>query len=502
MRPGNNNFEIENTRVVQSALPDGAATEATLGRVALALEASGSSASSALTNRELRSAPVKVSGPLTDRELRASPVDVVGPLTDTELRASAVPVSGPLTDTELRAEPVVVATTDSAGNDAFGRMRVSNQTTLLEVKRVGNTPNYLYSTSVSGSGAVTYTTNRCSTYLTVGAAAGTAILQSKSRAVYQPGKSLLLFQTFIAAPQQTNLRQRLGYFDANNGIFLQMDGAEVSLIRRTYVGGSPDDTAKVLQAAWNLDPMDGSGPSGVTLNWTKPQILFADFEWLGVGRVRVGFVVDGKPHYVHEFLNTNSTISSVYMANPNLPIRWELEATDTVTGTPSLEAICASVNSEGGYDLGGMSVAADSGTSANAIASGAMEELLAIRMQSAYTEFAAVVPEQITVINTTSGPFRWRLVLNPTETGAGTWSNVTGSVVEQNTTRTVTADTGTVMAAGFVSATNNAVELHLGRLFQLGTTLAGVTDVLSLQIHNLSVSSENYYGSVSWHEVY
>jgi hypothetical protein len=357
--------------------------------------------------------------------------------------------------------------------------------------------------SVSGSGATTYTANRASTYLTVGSAIGTAIRQSKSRAVYQPGKSMLVFQTFVLAPAQTNLRQRVGLFDAKNGIFLQLDDSELSMNIRSFVTGSAVDL-KAARSAWNMDKLDGTGSSGKTLDITKPQILIVDLEWLGVGRVRTGFVLDGCPYYVHEFLNANSTHTSVYMSNPNLPLRWEIEANGTVTGTPQLEAICGSANSEGGYEITGITASADMGTTVNAIAAGATEEILAIRTKSGFTEFSTAFIQQTSALAATSSNFLWRLVLNPTETGAGTWAdvNANGSVMEKNVSRVVTPDTGLVIAAGYVSANQNSVTALDRPVLTFGTTLAGVADVFSLQVTNLSVSSESYLGGLTWREIF
>jgi hypothetical protein len=159
------------------------------------------------------------------------------------------------------------------------------------------------------------------------------------------------------------------------------------------------------------------------------------------------------------------------------------------------------VSSEGGYEINGITSSASSGVTANAIASGATEEILAIRMQSAFTEYATAFVNRLSAINTTSGPFRWRLVLNPTETGAGTWSNVTSSIMEQNTTRTVTANTGVVLDSGYVAATVNSVEIDSRPVLTMGTTLAGVTDIISLQIANIGNQSEDFFASMTWREV-
>jgi hypothetical protein len=401
--------------------------------------------------------------------------------------------------TNLRRSDIQFA--DSPSIDAFGRLRVSEPIVLLDSKRVGTSPDLYMTDSVSGSGVVSYQQNRASTYLTVGSAAGSAIRQTKSRAIYQPAKSLLLFQTFIMAPGQSNLIQRVGYFDTKNGIFLELNGATLNFVRRSFVTGSVVDVP-VPQASWNLDKFNGTGVSGITLDITKPQILFADFEWLGVGRVRIGFVINGIPHYCHEFLNTNTTLTSVYMSNPNLPMRWEITATSSITGTAILEQICGSVSSEGGYDISGVTLSYDMGTVAKAIATNSTSEILAIRMRSSFVEFATAYIQQISAYAKTSSDFMYRLVLNPTETVAGTWSSINNSVMESNIGRTVTAGTGAVMFSGYTSTKTDSIISQIRPVLTLGTTLSGITDVISLQVLNLGVASESYSGSITWREIY
>ena len=195
---------------------------------------------------------------------------------------------------------VVSVPQDSGAVDAFGRSRVSTPVLLIDLKRVGSVPDLQSTQSVSGSGSVNYVASRASNGLVVGPGVGTAIRQTKARAIYQPGKSLQVFQSFILAPQRTGLTQRVGYFDNKNGVFFEVKGDSPGFVRRSFVTGAVQDHT-IDRSEWNLDPIDGTGPSGVVLDILKPNIFCADFEWLGVGRVRVGFVVNGKPLYAHEF---------------------------------------------------------------------------------------------------------------------------------------------------------------------------------------------------------
>jgi hypothetical protein len=395
--------------------------------------------------------------------------------------------------------PYTISIGDSANLDAFARLRVSQPTLLLDSKQVGGTPDLNSTTAVTGSGAVAYQINRASTFLTVGPAAGTAVRQTKSRAIYQPGKSLLLLQTFDMPAAQANLRCRVGYFDPKNGVFIQRDGSSVSLVIRSYVTGAAVDTV-IPQANWNVNTLL-SGPT--ILDLTKANIFMADLEWLGVGRVRCYFVIAGTPVLVHEFNHANS-ITSVYMSNPNLPMRWEIEATAGITGTATLESICGSMNSEGGYDITGVTASADMGGTVEQIPGGGFEEILAIRMRAAYTEFATAFLQAASVLAASSSNYLWRVVLNPTATTPGTFQdvNTAASIMERSLDRVVTENTGLLIASGYVASTVNNISIDQKPVLTFGTTLAGVTDVLSLQVRNLGGGNEDYLGSLTWREVF
>lgn len=404
-----------------------------------------------------------------------------------------------------------LAFADNPSIDAFGRLRVGTPQLLVDSKQVGNTPDLLTSNLISGSGVATYSVNRASTLLTVGTAVGAAVRQTRARAVYQPGKSLLVFQTFVMAPGQTNLTQRVGLFDgtpgpvtAQSGVFLQLSGTTLSLVKRTYLTGAVVDTA-VAQAAWNIDKMDGTGPSGLTLDMTKAQILMMDLEWLGVGRCRIGFVINGLIYYVHQFVHSN-IIANVYISNPNLPLRWEIQATGAgVTGTPQLEAICGSVSSEGGYDPNGFDGAADNGITPVSVANGVFVELCAIRIQAQYLPFATAFLKGFTAVNdkagTGTGAFLYRVVWNPVVTGAGTWTALSNSVMEKNTSRTVTVDTGTILASGYGGSGAPANLPETQSVLSLGMDLTGLADVYSLQVRNVNLGTQNFFGTLNWREI-
>ena len=230
---------------------------------------------------------------------------------------------------------ILIGAGDSASIDAFSRLRVSDPQTLFDSKQIfDNQPAFWNEAETSGSGTSTaHSVNRASTTLSVTAdTAGTRVRQTYRRFNYQPGKSQLIFQTFSMMDSTTGITKRLGYFDDNNGIFLQSKDGVMSIVKRSYVTGSAVDTV-VNQSDWNLNKLDGSDRNPVSLSPEKANILVVDLEWLGVGRVRVGFVIDGMVFYAHEFSHANS-INSV-------SIRSEKELDDLLKTHPRIAALTA-----------------------------------------------------------------------------------------------------------------------------------------------------------------
>ena len=196
--------------------------------------------------------------------------------------------------------------------DAFGRLRVSNPYTLFDSSH-RFADNGLWTAGTATGGTVTFNSAEGLVGLAVTAASGSEVVRETTKVFsYQPGKSLLVFTTFVMSTAKTNLRQRIGYYGANNGYYLEQNGTTVSFVERSFVTGGVVNTP-VAQASWNVDPMNGTGPSGITLDLTKAQILFMDLEWLGVGTVRIGFVIKEEIHVEQDknepVIDTNDSTS-------------------------------------------------------------------------------------------------------------------------------------------------------------------------------------------------
>ena len=228
---------------------------------------------------------------------------------------------------------------------AFGRFRVAEAAPLISSQFQYNLNPLLWQSVVTGGATAAQLPNEASVLMTVSTNGDKIVRQTYSYWRYQPGKSQQVFMTGVMGAIKAGIRQRIGYFDTANGVFFEENGTTLNVVQRSSTSGSPVDTV-VTQANWNLDKMDGTGPSGTNLNMADAQIFVIDFQWLGAGRVRFGFDIGGTIVYCHQMLNANA-LPNVYMTTANLPLRYSLEMTSATTAT-SMRQICQAVNSEGG----------------------------------------------------------------------------------------------------------------------------------------------------------
>jgi len=400
-------------------------------------------------------------------------------------------------DTNLN---IVVADTPSA--DAFGRLRVSNPLTLFNAKQLfDNLPLLFDDQEVSGSGTNSvYNQNKAEVVLSVSnATAGKRVRQTFQRFNYQPGKSLLVFitGTLGLSGGGPGIIRAAGYYDDNNGIFFRDNEGVVEAVVRSSTSGTPVDNA-VPQSLWNQDKLDGTGISGITLSPLTSQIIIIDFEWLSIGRVRIGFVIRGRVRYVHHFNHANEVFNA-YMSTPNLPIRYEIENTGAGVAS-SLACICSTVISEGGLERLGVLHHADS-DSISAMKTGTTYAMIGIRLASNAIGLDVLI-ENISLLALTADDVHWELRLNPTVAGtAFTFGagplNSNVEVARGDITSEVTG--GNDLDGGYFNQSLPASTVVPNAL-KLGAAIDGTRDVIVLCFTPLSTNLAGI-ASITWREV-
>jgi hypothetical protein len=393
--------------------------------------------------------------------------------------------------------------------DAFGRLRVSEPYTLFDSQSRYAADNQ-FSTSTSGTGTSTFNTNQSSVSMAVtGGGVGSVVRQSFRNMLYQPGKGLLVLATFqMDNSTSANLNQKVGYFNTQNGVFFQRTSGVNSFVMRSYTSGSADDSRAATQANWNGDKLDGTGASGLTLDLTHPQILWMDFEWLGVGSVRCGFIINGQYIVCHTFNTANVYGTTVYMTTAILPVRYEITTT-TAAVAATLTQICSSVVSEGGFEATSIEHVARRTTVLGTINTAA-NFLPVVSIRLASTALGAVVlPNRIQFQPTTLQNYEVALIKNPVLTGA-TWAATvpSDSNVEFDVAATAIATAGTIVQTAYIASSGGGGQADtisptgFNWDQQLGVSLTGVSDIYTLGVRTISgATTGDGVGSISFYDL-
>jgi hypothetical protein len=407
--------------------------------------------------------------------------------------------------------PTEITFAPSTAQDSFGRLRTSSPLTMFDSSHRFD-DNDLWATATATGGTAVFNANQGLVDLSVGSSLGSSVIRETIKVfAYQPGKSLLALSTFVMNPAKNWLTQRVGYYGANNGFYLEQAGSTVSFVKRSIVTGALINTP-IPQASWNGDKLDGTGPSGITLDLTKAQILWMDLEWLGVGSVRMGFVIDGQFILCHTFQHAN-VLASTYITTASLPLRYEIFNTSFASNevdTSTLKQVCSTVISEGGYELRGAQLSA--GTTITAprtfAVAGTYYPIMSIRLKSTRLD-AIVIPTAVSLLGLGNGKnYQWRVVNGGVTTTGGSWLTAAAdSSVEYNVSAT-SATGGRVLASGFVNSSNQGspyLSILKEALFSNQLERNSLTGTPYELVVEMSVSTtsggEGAYASMDWEEI-
>jgi hypothetical protein len=404
---------------------------------------------------------------------------------------------------------VIISGFSGPVSDAFGRLRVSNPYTLFETQ-ARYFDHGQFASNTSGTANVVYVSNQSSYQLNVGSASGDSVLRETLKPFpYQPGKSQLTLNTFCMNTPKTNLRQRVGLFDANDGVFFENDGTYNYFVIRSASTGVEE---RVRQDAWNVDQLNGTGPvtnpSGYTLYPDRTQIMFADVEWLGVGSVRVGFVINGGYVICHIFNHANQVGNTkVYMTTATLPVRYEITNTGATTGNSMMTQICSTVVSEGGFQLSGTGNPRAAshliGSPVRLPNDQTFLPIMSIRLKSTNLN-AVVIPINYSIVPVAQSLFQYR-VYKKAITSGGTWvSSALDSSVEYNLAPTALVS-GDIAEQTFLNSTNQTASAPTQETFTFDYQLERnpFTGVAYEYVITMATTGTNQdiYASIEWQEI-
>ena len=389
--------------------------------------------------------------------------------------------------------------------DIFGRQRVSTPLTLFDSSHRFK-DNGLWTTATTGTASATFNANQGLVDLAVDNSINSEVVRETTKVFsYQPGKSLLVLNTFVMQAKKTGLRQRVGYYNDYNGIYFEVNNSTVNFVERSYVSGGLAET-RVSQSSWNGDKLDGTGPSGLTLDTSKAQIFWMDIEWLGVGSVRTGFIINGQIIVCHIFNHAN-LISSTYITTASLPLRYEIKNTAATSSSSTLKQICSTVISEGGYELRGLqqAIATPINTPSSLAVAGTYYPVISVRLKSTALD-GIVILTALSMMGIGNGiNYNWRVVASGATTGGSWISAGTDSAVEYNISGTSFTG-GRILASGFINSSNQgspSIDILKEALFKFQLERNGLTSTpyeLTLAV-TAGSNSQNIFASIDWEEI-
>jgi hypothetical protein len=421
--------------------------------------------------------------------------------------SNPLPVTGTVSISTSSAAASV--TFPPIATDAFGRLRTSTPLTLFDSSHRYR-DNNLWSGLVVGTGStVGFVTAQGLVNIGIGTTAGCSVIRETTKVFsYQPGKSLEILTTFVMNPAKANLRQRVGYFGADNGMYLELDGDTLYFAERSLSTGT---TTKISQHNWNIDTMLGAGhlnPSGVTLDISKAQILWMDIEWLGVGTVRLGFVVDGKFIHCHSFHHAN-LITSTYITTASLPLRYEIANTGITTSSSTLKQVCSSVISEGGYELRGLQQAVGTPvqTPVDLTTAGTYYTVVSIRLKATPNRLdAIIIMTALSILGiTNNATYNWQVRASGTSSGA-TWTDAGVDSAVEYKIGGGTYTGGRILASGYTYGSNqgsSSVDILKEALFKFQLerdALTGTPYELSIVCAS-DANGADIHASMDWEEI-
>jgi hypothetical protein len=395
--------------------------------------------------------------------------------------------------------------------DAFGRLRVSNPFTLFESQHRYR-ENEEWDTQITGTGNTQHFANESAMHLNIDGNTGDKIIrETKKVFAYQPGKGLVSMNSFVFNPLKTGLRQRVGYFGANNGIYFEANGANLSIVLRSYSNGSLVETV-VPQSQWNLDRFDGTGvsaqidgPASHTggIDPSKANLFWVDIEWLGVGDVRCGFLCNGRMAPAHVFHHDNIS-NNAYMTTAELPIRYEIENVGNTSSSSTMIQICSTVLSDGGYQ--GRNKVRTAGIDVNQSrqtgTAGTWLPLISIRLSSNRLD-SIVIPKQFDLLGlTNNATYRYKIISNGVLTNSS-FVDCYGNNVQYDVSANAITGGIETTSGYFVNGVKGGT-FEFGSIedfeIQLGRTIAGNSDIFTVAVQS-DTNSSNLAGSISWYEI-
>ena len=385
---------------------------------------------------------------------------------------------------------------DSPNLDAFGRLRVSEITSLIQIKHIYDKLPKQIDEVTGGTATSVFNQTNANVTMSVSSNSDYVIRQTLERGIYQPGKGQLFEASFSNFQLQTDVIKKVGYFTSSttapyntnyDGFFLESNGQTNIISFQIWKSGTL--TYSAATTSWNNAKFNPNN-----ISWDKTNLAFIDFQWLGVGRVRFGLNLSGVTYIFSDFSGTNN-LTNVYMSSPNKPIRYEIRS---VGGSGSFNQICSQVSMEGAINaLNDTSFIAKSSTTTYHSA-GTKYPFIGFKMNDNIGDVTPYI-DDVAIINTSNDNYLLTVEINPIISSAMTYTAIDSYVDASFGSNSQTVTTAGTIIGGFIGEAGTQALTNFNLRFseiKPGKKINGVVDRVWLCITPLGANA-NFIGSVN-----
>lgn len=380
---------------------------------------------------------------------------------------------------------------------SIGALRVATTQNVFESLFSFDKQPLIWDEVITGAATSTFNANTNSIDLTLPVISGAEVIRQTFRRIrYNPSRTVQILTAGNLGLPKANVRKRIGQFDTLDGVFFEHDGLTVNVVVRSSTSGAPVDT-KIPQASWNIDKFDGTGVSGVTVDFSKHQLFYTQYAFQGFGDICFGFYHDGGVKFCHR-VRVSNVLTVPFMRTAHLPCRVEMTNIGTAASITSMSYNSMTVKNEGeDADQEGQ-VRSYSGAPLKTVGT-TVTPVLSVRLDPARLRAIADIIAGNIFVQTVDEVI-WSIWVNPTLTGS-TFA-VTASYTDVDIAATAMTG-GTELVSGILSqnTSSGSVSQEFLKLLNslLGVSINNTPSIITLGARS-RIGSADVLATLVWRE--
>lgn len=390
--------------------------------------------------------------------------------------------------------------------DHYGRRRTVSPNKVFSTTFAYNSDPIQFDRKLVTGGTITHSPNNSSVHLNVTASNGSEVIfQTRNHFRYMPGATDILDASCFFGASEAGLIKQYGLFNGQDGAYFEQTSEGMFVCITSNATGTPTVTHRIAQVNWNIDTMDGTGPSGLTFDPEDYNIFIIEYTWQGAGPVRYGLYTSKGIKYFHEI--TFNGITNPIWGMPNLPIRARIVRTSAGSGAAAFRIGSVAIYRDTDtIDFPQFDFGASRLESSVSISSGTFKPVISVRPKLTFGGRAnrvLIEPVKATILNIQSRAMIYQIVKGGTLTSP-TWVSAGANSAAEYDISATGLSGGDIIQEGYVgiSGFQEITSVIEAKNAQVSLDIDGSNpQVLTLNVRSFANNTDTY-GSIDWKEIY